>query len=117
MQGRFHLDPGAFVEALFPYVVQFLNNVLEKTPLEQPPNVSLIPADTLPPAPDPRNPHVWDEWVRTSVRWQLCFLRRVLRKRAILRVTGEKSLSDPVRPSRATSLGGQLGNRRVATAS
>jgi len=66
-----HIDAGVFVDTLFPHVLELLNELMSHTPVEQLANVSLKPQDCQPPPDDPRNTGAWDEWVRTSIRWQL----------------------------------------------
>lgn len=68
-----HIDAGVFVDTLFPKVIELLNDLMAHTPVELLANVALSDADKKPPAPDPRNTGIWDEWVRTSIRWQLGF--------------------------------------------
>lgn len=68
---RVHMDPGVFVEALFPKVLDLLNDVMANTPVERLTNVNLTAADLDPPLDKPGG--VFEEWIRTSVRWQLGF--------------------------------------------
>jgi hypothetical protein len=68
---RVLVDAGLFLEALIPHILKLLNALMGHTPVETLPHVKLSADDCRPPAPDPRNTGIWDEWVRTSIRWQL----------------------------------------------
>jgi hypothetical protein len=67
--GRLHLDPGVFLEHLFPRVLAMLNKIMDQTPVERLAYVSLQPGDCLPPAASQLDPFF--EMNRQSVRWQL----------------------------------------------
>lgn len=71
LPNRVHIDVAVFIDALLPRILALLNELMERTPVEQLANVALGPSDCVPPAPDPHNTGIWDEWVRTSIRWQL----------------------------------------------
>ncbi|WP_329067739.1 hypothetical protein [Amycolatopsis sp. NBC_01480] len=64
------VEPGVFLEQLFPRVLTLLNLMMEKTPVENLPNYNLTLADTLPPT-DPMG--MFSELNRLSIRWQLGF--------------------------------------------
>lgn len=68
-----HIDAGLFVDVLLKNVLELLSSLMSYTPVELLDGVSLTHADMAPPVPDPKNTGVWDEWVRTSIRWQLGF--------------------------------------------
>jgi len=68
-----HIDPGALVDALFPAVINLLNDLMDRTPLEGLDGVNLTTENSQPPPPNPKNTGMWDEWVRTSIRWQFGF--------------------------------------------
>lgn len=72
---RWLVDPGMFLEQFLPYVLTMLNEVMDKTPVERLSNVTLTPADSQPPAPDPKlgGMDVFGERSRLSIRWQLGF--------------------------------------------
>jgi len=73
--GRSHVDPGVFVDRLFEGVLELLNEVMARTPVEQMAHVKLTAADSLPPPPDPADWFsAWTPWVRQSIRWQLGLL-------------------------------------------
>ena len=67
--GRLHFDPGGFVEQLFPRVTAMLNRIMDETPVERLPHVSLHPSDSLPPTGPQAGPFA--ELNRQSIRWQL----------------------------------------------
>jgi hypothetical protein len=67
-------DPGMTLDALFPLVVNLLNDLMRETPVDKLPGVSLQPADLLPPASGPvSNADPFSERWRFSIRWQLGF--------------------------------------------
>lgn len=68
ISGRLHADPGVLLEQLFPQVIDLLNSLMARTPIERLPNVNLTPENLLPPA-DPDSP--FSERNRQSIRRQL----------------------------------------------
>jgi hypothetical protein len=66
-----YVDPGTFVEKLFPYVITLFNDLMIHTPVEQLPHVQLTPQNLLPPANGERG--LFDEKTRQSICWQLGF--------------------------------------------
>jgi hypothetical protein len=73
VSNRVHADAGRLVDALVPRVLDLLNRLMEATPVERLANVSLTTSDLGPPAAEAGRVGVFDEWVRTSIRWQLGF--------------------------------------------
>jgi hypothetical protein len=67
--GRMHCDPGILLEQLFPRVLELLNTLMERTPVERLPHVTLQPAHSLPPSEEPWE--TFGEYSRHSIRWQL----------------------------------------------
>jgi hypothetical protein len=49
LPGRVHIEPGVLVEELFAQVAPILNELMDRTPVESLPGVSLKPADLVPP--------------------------------------------------------------------
>jgi hypothetical protein len=68
--GRLHADPAALLERLLPATLKLLNNLMDATPVEDLPGVSLTPAQLRP--PQERNSS-FGERERLSIRWQLGF--------------------------------------------
>ena len=70
---RWLVDPGVFIEQLLPRVLTMLNEVMDKTPVEQLSQVHLTQADRQPPAPNPASGGMdeFSERSRLSIRWQL----------------------------------------------
>ncbi|MFJ7247269.1 hypothetical protein ACIQWA_21845 [Kitasatospora sp. NPDC098652] len=68
IHGRWNVDPATLTERLFPQVIELLNTLMGKTPVELLSHVSITSQDTLPP-PDPQGPFA--ERARESIRWQL----------------------------------------------
>jgi len=66
--GRLHADPGLFLEAIFPRILDVLNALMGATPVECLSGVALTPEEVNPPATSP-----FDERTRLSLRWQLGF--------------------------------------------
>jgi len=66
--GRFHADPGILLERLLPLLVNVMNAIMKRTPVDSLSGVHLEPASLLPPATEP-----FDERTRLSIRWQLGF--------------------------------------------
>jgi hypothetical protein len=69
------IDPGTFIEILFPRVLTLLNEVMDNTPVEQLSHANLTQADCNPPAPSPGSGGMdtFSEINRLSIRWQLGF--------------------------------------------
>jgi hypothetical protein len=68
------VDPGLFIERLFPEVLTLLNEVMEKTPVERLSNVQLASADGQSPTDRRTGQARWySERNRLSIRWQLGF--------------------------------------------
>lgn len=70
LPGRVHVDPGVLVEELFAEVIPLLNELMDRTPVESLPGVSLTAADLAPPA-DAQGP--FSEPCRFSIRKQYGF--------------------------------------------
>jgi hypothetical protein len=66
-----HADPGLLAEQIVVRVIALLNQLMQATPVEQLPGVSLKPEDLLPPADSSGAPGAFDEFNRRSVLWQL----------------------------------------------
>jgi hypothetical protein len=81
--GRLLFDSGVFLEQLFPRVIAMLNRVMDETPVEHLPHVSVHPSDFLPPTESQVDPFV--EQDRQSIRWQLGCKWRLGRRRDGLR--------------------------------
>jgi hypothetical protein len=62
-----HFDPGVLLDRLLPAVMELLNKLMAKTPVESLAGVSLKSSDLIAPLRDPD----FDENQRHSVRWQL----------------------------------------------
>jgi len=72
LPGRLHADPGTLLEQLLPRVLRMLNEIMDATPVEQLPNVSLQPSDLeVPVTPAGSYSDPFDEISRQSIRWQL----------------------------------------------
>lgn len=56
LPGRTHVDPASVLDRLFEYVPTLLNELMEKTPVEQLQGVAITPADCLPPTGEISNP-------------------------------------------------------------
>lgn len=70
LPGRTHIDPGILADRLFSAVLELLNELMAKTPVESMPHVHLTAADNGPPSTrDPMDPFA--TWMRTSIRLQL----------------------------------------------
>lgn len=67
--GRNHADPGVFLEELLPRVLQMLNRVMDATPVQRFPHVSLQASDCKP--PEGKGAGTFLELNRHSIRWQL----------------------------------------------
>jgi hypothetical protein len=65
---EFHADPGVLLERLVPAVIDLLNDLMARTPVETLPGVTLKPEDAAPPAD---NYQPFAERTRQSIRWQL----------------------------------------------
>ncbi|MDF3292353.1 hypothetical protein [Streptomyces silvisoli] len=70
IRGRWDADPGMLVEHLVPHIVDLLNDLMKRTPVEQLSHVSVTPKDELPPT-DPQGP--FNPRERESIRWQFGF--------------------------------------------
>jgi len=69
--GRTHVDPGVLVDRLFAAVLDLLNELMERTPVEQLQHVSISPADDLPATAGNLDPFAPS--IRQSIRMQLGF--------------------------------------------
>jgi hypothetical protein len=69
-----HLDPGVLVDRLFAYVLDLLNALMQRTPMETLSGVALSAGDLVPPdATKSGNLDPFSPTMRTSIRWQLGF--------------------------------------------
>ena len=68
--GRLHADPATLLERLLPAIIKLLNDLMDATPVEDLPGVSLTPGKLGP--PQERNSS-FGERERLSIRWQLGF--------------------------------------------
>lgn len=67
LPGRFHVDPGVLVEAIFVEVIPLLNELMDLTPVESLPDANLTAADLGPPA---ERDSPFNEASRFSIRMQ-----------------------------------------------
>lgn len=63
---RIHADPGLLLDALFSRALELLDELMRLTPVERLEGVSIAPEHHHPPSGGG-----FDEWSRTSIRWQL----------------------------------------------
>jgi hypothetical protein len=63
---RIHADPGLLLDALFSRALELLDELMRLTPVERLEGVSIAPEHHHPPSDGG-----FDEWSRTSIRWQL----------------------------------------------
>ena len=68
--GRLYADPATLLERLLPAIIELLNGLMDATPVEDLPGVSLTPSKLRPPQ-DRNTP--FGERERLSIRWQLGF--------------------------------------------
>lgn len=68
LSGRVHVEPGVLIEELFAEVVPILNELMDRTPVESLPGVSLNLVDVVPPPEGP-----FSETCRFSIRKQYGF--------------------------------------------
>jgi len=68
IEDRLHFEPGILLDQLLPRMIDVLNELMEATPVQRLPRVSLKPGNQVPPGS-------WDaafsEHERQSIRWQL----------------------------------------------
>jgi hypothetical protein len=65
------VDPGILLDRLMRHVLDLLNEVMEFTPIETLPGVSLQSSDLGPPAGDGGPMEIFSPYSRLSIRWQL----------------------------------------------
>jgi len=75
VRGRSHVDPGVLVDRLFESIVDLLNELMARTPVEHFPGFRLSAVDTQAPAPSGQSGDLdpFAPWIRQSIRMQLGF--------------------------------------------
>ena len=73
--GRSHVEPAVLVDRLFAETIALLNRLMQETPVERLPDVTITPDMSQPPVEDPAKGTLdtFSEWNRLAIRWQLGF--------------------------------------------
>ena len=66
-----YVDPYLLLENLLPRVIRLMNLIMDETPVEKLPHVSLQITDTRPPQSDGKTLNPFAEETRQGIRWQL----------------------------------------------
>jgi len=73
LPGRSHVEPAILVDRLFEAVIELLNALMKKTPVERLAHVVVTADSSKPPAPEQGKMDTFSEWNRLAIRCQLGF--------------------------------------------